>query len=363
MALHCGIVGLPNVGKSTLFNALTQGGAAAENFPFCTVDPNTGIVAVPDPRLDRIAELVRPEKTIPAMMQFVDIAGLVAGASRGEGLGNRFLANIREADAIVHVVRCFEDPNITHVSGRIDPVDDMQVISTELALADLESVEKQTERVRRVAKGGDKEALRQLPLLEQLLEWLGAGRSARTMPLADGQQALLKEFHLLTAKPVLCVANIAEGPAADSPQLTAVEELAREEGGMLLPLAVKLEAEIAELPAAEQGEMLQALDLEETGLARVIRSSYALLGLHTFFTAGPKELRAWPLLEGATAAAAAGSVHSDFERAFIRAEVVSYKDFIACGGEHAAREAGKWRLEGRDYIVCDGDVMHFRHGA
>ena len=362
MGFNCGIVGLPNVGKSTLFNALTKAGIDAENFPFCTIEPNTGVVPVPDLRLDALAGIVSPEKVIPTTMEFVDIAGLVAGASQGEGLGNQFLANIRETDAIAHVVRCFEDENVIHVDGRIDPISDIEIIETELLLADVDTVEKALARVSRAAKVGDKAAKAEADLLESVRAALEAGRAARTV-LADASDELaarVRQLFLLTAKPIMYIANVAEDGFEDNPHLEAVQARAAEEGAVVVPICNKLEQEIAELEDDEKIEFLAEMGLEEPGLDRVIRAGYGLLDLLTFFTAGPKEARAWTVRDGATAPEGAGRIHTDFQKGFIRAEVVAYEDYVEHGGESGAKDAGKWRLEGKDYVMHDGDVVHFR---
>jgi len=361
MSVKCGIVGLPNVGKSTLFNALTEAGIQAENYPFCTIDPNVGIVPVPDPRLDTLAAIVRPQRVVHTTMEFVDIAGLVAGASKGEGLGNKFLANIRETDAVCMVVRCFDNDNVVHVSGSIDPLRDIDVINTELALADLETVEKGINRVAKIAKGGDKDARAKLAVIERVRDHLDAGGLVMNMGLDADARAAIYDLHLLTAKPVMYVANVAEDGFENNPHLAAVVQRAEAEGGhQVVAVCAAIEAELVELDAAERAEYMESLGLEEPGLNRVIRAGYRLLGLQTYFTAGVKEVRAWTTHIGATAPQAAAEIHTDFEKGFIRAEVVAYDDFVACHGEHGAREAGKLRLEGKDYIVQDGDVMHFR---
>ena len=360
MAVKCGIVGLPNVGKSTLFNALTKAGIAAENFPFCTIEPNSGIVSIPDDRLDKIAGIVNPLKVIPTTVEFTYIAGLVAGASKGEGLGNQFLANIRETDAIAHVVRCFEDENVTHVSDQINSAADIETINTELALADLETVEKNLDRVIRVAKSGDKDAQRQVQLLEKVKLHLNEVKPVRTLELYKEEQGDLYQLHLLTVKPVMYIANVDEDGFENNPHLKKVREIANSEGAEVVAICNKLEAEIAELEDDEKAEFLQDLGMGEPGLDRVIRAGYKLLGLQTYFTAGEKEARAWTVKQGATAPAAAGVIHTDFEKGFIRAEVVGYDAYIENQGELGAKDAGKWRLEGKEYIVQDGDVIHFR---
>jgi GTP-binding protein YchF len=357
--MKCGIVGLPNVGKSTLFNALTKAGIAAENYPFCTIEPNVGIVPVPDLRLEVIAEIAQPQKVVPAIVEFVDIAGLVAGASKGEGLGNKFLANIRETDAIAHVVRCFEDANVIHVAGRVDPVSDIETINTELALADLDSVDKQISKHEKVAQtGGDKEAQRLVAALRKVQAVLDAGHPARTAELSREERAVLKPLFLLTMKPTMYVANV--GERGSEPLLKKVRDYAAREGAPVVPVSASIEAQIADMPDADKALFLEDMGMEEPGLNRVIRAAYGLLGLQTYFTAGPKEVRAWTVPAGATAPQAAGVIHTDFERGFIRAEVASYADFVAHKGEQGAKEAGKLRLEGKDYAVRDGDVIHFR---
>ncbi len=360
MGFKCGIVGLPNVGKSTLFNSLTKAGIAAENYPFCTIDPNVGVVEVPDPRLQQLADIVKSKKVIPTTMEFVDIAGLVAGASKGEGLGNQFLGHIRETDAIAQVVRCFEDTDIAHVSNRIDPLGDIETINTELLLADMESIARQAERAAKQAKSNEKEAKAKHEFMQAVQAHVEAGHPARSFEPADNQRGWMKDLHLITAKPVLYIANVAEDGFVNNPHLDAVSEYALSEGAEIVAVCAAIEADIAELDAADAAEFLAEMGLDEPGLNRVIHAGYKLLHLQTFFTAGPQEVRAWTIRVGDTAPRAAGRIHTDFEKGFIRAEVVAFEDFIAGNGEQGAKDAGRWRLEGKDYVMQEGDVVHFR---
>ncbi len=360
MGFKCGIVGLPNVGKSTLFNALTKAGIQAENYPFCTIEPNVGVVVMPDARLDKLAEIVQPKSVVPTSMEFVDIAGLVAGASKGEGLGNKFLANIRETDAVAHVVRCFDDDDVIHVDGKINPISDIDIIDTELALADLESVDKAADKVARVAKSGDKEAKVKLVLLEKVSAHLNGGKPVRSMGLSKDDLKALYDLHLLTVKPVMYIANVSDDGFENNPYLDAVKQRAQSENAIVVAVCAAIEEELIELETEEGKEFLDELGLDEPGLNRVIRAGYSLLGLQTYFTAGVKEVRAWTVAVGATAPKAAAVIHTDFEKGFIRAETIAYQDFVGNNGEQGAKEAGKLRVEGKDYIVQDGDVIHFR---
>ena len=360
MGFNCGIVGLPNVGKSTLFNALTQAGVGAENFPFCTIEPNNGIVAIPDQRQKNIAEIIKPDKLTPTTMEFVDIAGLVAGASNGEGLGNRFLSNIRETDAIAHVVRCFDDENVIHVDNKINPRNDIDIINTELALADLDTMEKASTRIKKLVKGADNDAMALAAAFEAIHPHLNDAQPLRSLGLNEQQLKLLKPLQFLTLKPTMYIANINDDALEKNTYLDAIGDIAKSEGAEVVPICNKLESEISELEQNEKEEFLLEMGLTEPGLARVIRAGYSLLGLHTFFTAGPKEVRAWTIPKGSTASSAAGKIHTDFEKGFIRAETVGYEDFILGNGEQGAKDRGRWRLEGKDYIVEDGDIIHFR---
>jgi len=360
MGFKCGIVGLPNVGKSTLFNSLTKAGIAAENYPFCTIDPNVGIVEVPDPRLNQLADIINPKKVIPTTMEFVDIAGLVAGASKGEGLGNQFLGHIRETDAIAQVVRCFDDDDIVHVNNKIDPLSDIETINTELLLSDMESIERQLQRASKLAKSNDKDAKAQLNFIQKLLAHVEQGKSVRSYEIEDIQQQWLQALHLITAKPTLYIANVSEDGFDNNPYLDVLKDFAEKDGAVVVAVCAAIEADIAELESEEATEFLQELGLSEPGLDRVIHTGYKLLNLQTFFTAGVQEVRAWTISVGDTAPQAAGQIHTDFEKGFIRAEVISYDDFLSCNGEQGAKDAGKWRLEGKTYVMAEGDVVHFR---
>ena len=359
MSLKCGIVGLPNVGKSTLFNALTKAGIAAENYPFCTIEPNVGVVEVPDPRLAQLAEIVKPERIVPAIVEFVDIAGLVAGASTGEGLGNKFLAHIRETDAIVNVVRCFADDNVIHVAGKVDPIADIEVIQTELCLADLGTVEKALQRVSKTARSGDKESIKLVAILEKCMAALDQGKPVRTVDFSKEELPLLKQFFLITAKPAMFVGNVSEDGFENNPYLDRLKDYAATQNAPVVAICAKIEAELSEMDDADRLDFLKELGQEEPGLNRLIRAAYKLLGLQTYFTAGVKEVRAWTIHVGDTGPQAAGVIHTDFEKGYIRAQTISFEDYIACKGEQGAKDAGKMRAEGKEYVVQDGDVMNF----